>query len=157
MKFPGIFSQMFNIRARGPFIVSVIVFTCLFRYLDPASLLHFSLPHSRMAVKHLVLFQFKADATVAAVEEATSRMLGLKNGCIHPTSQKKYIKAITGGKDNSIEGINNGITHAFVVEFESVEDRDYYVNTDPSHQVFKALIADRVEKVIVVDFIEGVF
>lgn len=32
------------------------------------------------------------------------RMLGLKDGCIHPTTQKQYIKSLTGGKDNSIEG-----------------------------------------------------
>lgn len=32
-------------------------------------------------------------------------MLGLKDKCIHPTSQKPYIKSFTGGKDNSPEGL----------------------------------------------------
>lgn len=32
-------------------------------------------------------------------------MLGLKDSCVHPTSQKPYIKSASGGKDNSSEGI----------------------------------------------------
>lgn len=32
-------------------------------------------------------------------------MLGLKDSCLHPSSQKPYIKASSGGIDNSIEGI----------------------------------------------------
>jgi hypothetical protein len=31
-------------------------------------------------------------------------MLGLKDQCIHPTSQKQYIKSFSGGKNNSPEG-----------------------------------------------------
>ncbi|KAI0889180.1 stress responsive A/B barrel domain protein [Annulohypoxylon maeteangense] len=110
-----------------------------------------------MAVKHLVLFQFKASASAEVVKESSLRMLGLKEGCIHPTSKKQYIKSLTGGKDNSHEGAQHGITHAFVAEFESLEDRDYYVNTDPFHQKFKAFAGPFIEKVIVVDFSEGEF
>lgn len=32
-------------------------------------------------------------------------MLALKDQCLHPSSQKPYIKASSGGADNSIEGI----------------------------------------------------
>jgi hypothetical protein len=32
-------------------------------------------------------------------------MLGLKDNCLHPSSQKPYIKSSSGGIDNSIEGI----------------------------------------------------
>ncbi|KAI1208444.1 dabb-domain-containing protein [Annulohypoxylon truncatum] len=110
-----------------------------------------------MTVKHLVLFQFKANATAEAVKELSSRMLGLKDGCIHATSNKPYIKSLTGGKDNSPEGVQHGITHAFVAEFESLEDRDYYVNTDPFHAEFKTFAGPFIEKVIVVDYSEGEF
>lgn len=51
----------------------------------------------------------------------------------------------------------NGITHGFVVEFASAEDRDYYVMTDPAHQAFVTSIGDLVEKAIVVDFSDGVY
>ncbi|OTB20774.1 hypothetical protein K445DRAFT_92800 [Daldinia sp. EC12] len=110
-----------------------------------------------MPVKHLVLLQFKDGASAETVKDGTSRMLSLKEGCIHPTTRKQYIKALTGGKDISIEGAQNGITHAFVAEFESLEDRNYYVNQDPFHAEFKSYMVPRVEKFIVVDFAEGVF
>ena len=32
-------------------------------------------------------------------------MLALKDTCVHPNSQQKYIKSVAGGADNSPEGI----------------------------------------------------
>lgn len=32
-------------------------------------------------------------------------MLALEHTCLHPETQKPYLKSVTGGKDNSIEGI----------------------------------------------------
>jgi hypothetical protein len=99
-------------------------------------------------------------------------MLDLKESCIHPQSGKPYIKSLTGGKDNSIEGKQvcwtrpplrfsnakkDGIEYAFVVEFESTADRTYYVKTDPIHQAFKKITENVVEKVIVVDYTVGEF
>ncbi|KAK6452903.1 hypothetical protein FP744_10009154 [Trichoderma asperellum] len=52
---------------------------------------------------------------------------------------------------------NNGFTHAFVVEFASVEDRDYYVDQDPIHQAFKTNAGPTIEKVCVLDYTVGVF
>lgn len=51
----------------------------------------------------------------------------------------------------------NGITHAFIVEFETAEDRDYYVNKDPVHDEFKKLAGKVLEKVQVIDFTDGEF
>lgn len=105
-------------------------------------------------------------------------MLGLKDNCLHPSSQKPYIKASSGGIDNSIEGIQvskvfrinkylcndilltswkNGITHAFVVEFANKEDRDYYVQKDPVHQAFIKSLDGVIEKTQVIDFADRVF
>lgn len=53
--------------------------------------------------------------------------------------------------------MQNDLTHAFIVEFESVKDRDYYVNDDPVHGEFKSLAGEILEKVVVVDFTAGVF
>ncbi|KAK0726248.1 stress responsive A/B barrel domain-containing protein [Apiosordaria backusii] len=110
-----------------------------------------------MSVTHTVLFQIKADAEPKDVKAACDRFLALKDSCLHPTNNAPYIKSIKGGKDNSPEGLQNGITHGFVVEFSSVEDRDYYVSTDPSHQAFVQSIGNLVEKAIVVDFVDGVY
>ncbi|KAJ5782626.1 hypothetical protein N7457_004400 [Penicillium paradoxum] len=109
-----------------------------------------------MSITHLVLFQFKSDVAAEAIQAACGRMLDLKDNCLHPSSQKPYIKSASGGKDNSPEGIQNGITHAFVVEFASAEDRDYYVQSDPVHQGFIKSLDGLVEKAQVIDFTNGV-
>lgn len=108
-----------------------------------------------MSVTHTVLFQFKSDLPITEVKAACARFLALKNACIHPVHNENYILSLKGGKDHSPEGLQNGITHGFVVEFASVEDRDYYVTKDPTHTAFVKSIEDLVEKAIVVDFSNG--
>jgi Stress responsive A/B Barrel Domain. len=49
------------------------------------------------------------------------------------------------------------LTHAFVVQFENHNDRDYYVQHDPVHKAFKKEIEPIIEKVTVLDFINGEF
>ncbi|KAJ3544301.1 hypothetical protein NM208_g3130 [Fusarium decemcellulare] len=110
-----------------------------------------------MTITHTVLFQIKADAKPEDVKAACDRFLALKDNCIHPTTNAPYITSVKGGKDNSPEGLQGGITHGFVVEFNSAEDRDYYVKTDPAHQDFIKSIGGLVEKAIVVDFSNGVY
>ncbi|KAM4054880.1 stress responsive a/B barrel domain-containing protein [Hirsutella rhossiliensis] len=112
-----------------------------------------------MGVHHIVMFQFKADASPEAVKGACDEMVGLAKACVHPATTKPYIKSVTGGKDISIEGMQNGMTHAFVVEFQSVADRDFYVKEDAAHRAFveKYVAASGavVAKALVVDFAPG--
>ncbi|KAF5020121.1 hypothetical protein F66182_7853 [Fusarium sp. NRRL 66182] len=110
-----------------------------------------------MSITHTVLFQIKADADPSDVKQICQRFHTLKDQCIHPTTNAPYIVSLQGGKDNSPEGLQNGITHGFVITFNSAEDRDYYVNTDPAHQEFVGHIRGIVDKVIVVDFSDGVY
>ncbi|ORY12245.1 hypothetical protein BCR34DRAFT_306332 [Clohesyomyces aquaticus] len=44
-------------------------------------------------------------------------MLALQKTCVHASTQLSYIKSISGGKDSSIENLQAGLTHAFVVQF----------------------------------------
>ncbi|EOA92207.1 uncharacterized protein SETTUDRAFT_153173 [Exserohilum turcica Et28A] len=106
---------------------------------------------------HIVLFQFKQGTSALAIKEVTSRFFGLKKECRHPATLRPYIVSIAGGKDISTENLQNGISHAFVLQFHSVEDRDYYVNEDPAHKAFKEVAAAAVERATVVDFQNGVF
>ncbi|KAH7355592.1 stress responsive A/B barrel domain-containing protein [Pyrenochaeta sp. MPI-SDFR-AT-0127] len=106
---------------------------------------------------HIVLFQFKDGTSPFAIKEITSKFFGLKKACVHPSTRRPYILSISGGKDISIENLQNGISHAFVLQFLSNEDRDYYVNEDPVHQAFKEAAATVVEKALVVDYQDGVF
>ncbi|KAM7215195.1 dabb domain containing protein [Rhypophila decipiens] len=67
-------------------------------------------------------------------------------------TQQPYITSIKGGEDNSIEGLHGDVTHAFVVEFASAEDRLYYVHRDPAHKAFIQFVGGLINKLIVVDF-----
>ncbi|OIW26866.1 stress responsive A/B barrel domain protein [Coniochaeta ligniaria NRRL 30616] len=110
-----------------------------------------------MAIIHIVMFAFKPEATPAEVQDLCDRMLALKTNCVHPETKKTYIKSATGGKENSAEGLQNGITHVFVSEFENEEDVAYYTHKDPAHLAFVKSLGAVVSKVQVVDFAAGVF
>lgn len=51
----------------------------------------------------------------------------------------------------------NGVTHAFVVEFASEEDRDYYVKEDLAHRAFAQSLGGVVGNIVVTDFTTGVY
>jgi hypothetical protein len=78
-----------------------------------------------MSITHIVLFQFKSGLDAQVIKDVClpslvtvlccltqlkflkvcTRMLDLKDNCVHPSSQRPYIKASSGGIDNSPEGI----------------------------------------------------
>ena len=47
--------------------------------------------------------------------------------------------------------------HSFVLTFQSLADRDYYLDTDPAHQAFKAEVGTKLAGACVMDFEAGVF
>lgn len=51
----------------------------------------------------------------------------------------------------------NGISHAFVVEFASAAERDFYVEKDPVHLAFVRSLDGIIEKAQVIDYTPGVF
>ncbi|PYH76803.1 stress responsive A/B barrel domain protein [Aspergillus uvarum CBS 121591] len=109
------------------------------------------------SVTHIVQLQFRKDVDAATVQDAIQRMLNLKEKCIHPETGKPYIVSSTGGKECSIEGMQDGITHVFVVVFASVADRDYYAQKDQAHLDYGASLLPIVEKVLVVDFAQNIY
>ncbi|KAK3350294.1 hypothetical protein B0T25DRAFT_570858 [Lasiosphaeria hispida] len=109
-----------------------------------------------MAITHTVLFQFK-DTSPEDLKAMCERFASLKEGCRHPSTGREYIQSVKGGRDNSPEGLQEGLTHAFVLEFASVEHRDWYVKLDPVHAAFMKSIEGVVERAVVVDFVEGVY
>lgn len=58
--------------------------------------------------------------------------------------------------DGGLTSEQNGLTHGFVLEFESRADRDYFVKKDPVHQAFVKTLDGMVEKTVVLDFSGGV-
>ncbi|ROW07286.1 hypothetical protein VMCG_03953 [Cytospora schulzeri] len=110
-----------------------------------------------MAIIHVVMFAFEPLAPHEDIQSVCDRMLALKDNCIHPESKQPYVKTGIGGKDNSPEGKQNGITHIFVSEFENEQDREYYLNEDPAHLGFVKSLTGVVSKAQIVDFTPGVF
>ncbi|OCL09562.1 hypothetical protein AOQ84DRAFT_18479 [Glonium stellatum] len=110
-----------------------------------------------MGIVHIVLFEFKPTTTHQVVEDVCKRMLALREKCLHPSTQKPYLKSSAGGRDNSPEGHQGGFSHGFVVEFENNEDRKYYLEKDPEHLAFVKSLEGVVQNVRVVDFEPGKF
>ncbi|KAF2873110.1 hypothetical protein BDV95DRAFT_627877 [Massariosphaeria phaeospora] len=110
-----------------------------------------------MAIVHIVLFGWKSTTTPKQIDDACKRMLGLREKCMHPTTQTPYLKSSVGGKNNSPEGHAGALTHGFVVEFENDEDREYYLNKDPEHLAFVTFVKELVQEIKVLDFEPGKF
>ncbi|KAH7146391.1 stress responsive A/B barrel domain protein [Dactylonectria macrodidyma] len=108
-------------------------------------------------ITHIVLFKFKAEVSITQVQTVNDDMLTLKDRCLHPDTGKPYILSSKGGSDNSIENLQDGITHAFVVEFASAEDREYYVTKDLAHREFVSGLSAVLAKAQVIDFTPGTF
>ncbi|KAJ7720801.1 hypothetical protein B0H16DRAFT_1603935 [Mycena metata] len=108
-------------------------------------------------ITHIVMFAFEPLATPEEVQGVCDRLLALKDKCLDPQTNKPYLKAVSGGKNNSPEGLNGDFTHAFVIEFANEEDREYYLKKDPQHLGFVKGIAGIVSKAQVIDFVPGVF
>jgi hypothetical protein len=95
-------------------------------------------------LRHVVLFQFKKDATKEQVQEIVTAFAAMQ----------KKIDAIAGfewGTDVSVENLAQGFTHCFVVTFKDAKARDEYL-PHPVHEEFKKLAIPRIEKVLVVDY-----
>ncbi|KAL4996702.1 hypothetical protein BDV10DRAFT_186940 [Aspergillus recurvatus] len=109
-----------------------------------------------MSVTHVIVFCFKQGTSDEKMEEVCRDIAALKDKCIMPHTQKPYIKSFVGGKDHSPEGAQRGMTHGFVAQFESKEDRDYYVSKDPAHLEVGLRIAPVVDKFLCLDFTPGI-
>ncbi|GAA6003831.1 hypothetical protein JCM10207_006428 [Rhodosporidiobolus poonsookiae] len=105
-------------------------------------------------VTHIVCFKYKPTASDAERHLVASKILALQDQC--QIDGSTYL-TVTGGSNNSTEGLTKGFDHAFVFNFSSTKHRDYYCDDDPAHQAFKAFCKDFVEDVFVFDFAGGEF
>jgi len=62
-----------------------------------------------------------------------------------------YIVEFEWGLDVSVEGLNNGFTHIFILTFKSAKDRDAYL-VDNDHEIFKQWVFPLLDKVMVIDY-----
>ncbi len=95
-------------------------------------------------LRHIVLFKFNEKATDDIVKKIEQAFAGLKN-------KISVIHDFEWGINNSPEGLDNGLTHCFLVTFLTEKDRATYL-PHPDHQDFVKLITPYVEDVTVVDY-----
>ncbi len=95
-------------------------------------------------LRHVVLFGFAETATPEQVTEIVEAFKALP-------SQISEIKGFEWGTNNSPEGLNQGLTHAFTLTFHSEADREVYL-PHPAHKAFGELLGGKLEKVTVVDY-----
>ncbi|KAL7793548.1 stress responsive A/B barrel domain-containing protein [Trichoderma ceciliae] len=110
-----------------------------------------------MSINHVILLSFKPDTGAETIEKACSGFLALKDDCLHATTQAPYIKSLTGGINNSEEGLHHGFTHGFVLEFNSAEDREHYIKQDPVHRTLLESALPIIDKICVLDYTPGLF
>ncbi|GAA5827625.1 hypothetical protein JCM3770_006875 [Rhodotorula araucariae] len=105
-------------------------------------------------ITHVVSFRFNPASSSAERHLIASSFLALQDQCI--IDGNTYL-SVTGGRSNSSEGFEKGFDHTYVVTFDTVEQRDYYVEKDPAHTKFKELAKGHVVDLFVFDFEGGVF
>jgi hypothetical protein len=92
----------------------------------------------------MVLVKFKPGVSEAKAAEVME-MIG---------ALRAVIPGITGfewGRNNSPEGWNKGLTHAFLMTFESAKHRDVYL-PHPEHEKVKTAALQHVEDACILDF-----
>jgi Stress responsive A/B Barrel Domain len=103
-------------------------------------------PPPEKILRHVVLFKFKDGTTPEQVREIEQAFAGLKN------KMPELIRDFEYGTNNSPEGLNQGLTHCFIVTFATEKDRDAYL-PHPEHQAFVEKYAKPfVDKVTVFDY-----
>jgi hypothetical protein len=127
--------------------LGLLVASSLFFFSQPA----ISMPAPQTAsaqkstmLRHVVLFQFKETSTKEDIQKVVDGFRALK-------AKIPQIADFEYGVNNSPEGLNNGLTHCFLVTFKTEKDRDEYL-PHPAHKAFVDLLMPHLEKATVVDY-----
>ncbi|RAH74944.1 Dabb family protein [Aspergillus aculeatinus CBS 121060] len=91
-----------------------------------------------MAILHLVLFRFKPEVSRGRRQAVLQEFMALSQKC-KDESERPYIKSIRGGVECTAE-VSSDHSHVFIVEFDSLQDREFYKNVDPIHAEFASRI-----------------
>ncbi len=100
--------------------------------------------NQQAVLRHVVLFKFKDSSTEADVAKVEKAFADLP-------SKIEEIRDYEWGTNNSPEGLNQGLTHCFLLTFASEEDRDAYL-IHPDHKAFGSVLRPHLDKVTVIDY-----
>lgn len=107
-------------------------------------------------ITHIVLFKYRSDITWSDLEDHFKYFMSLKTRSLHPQTGSHLIKSLRAGKNTSWEPFSKGMTHAFILEFASQDDLDYYLTAEPVHMQFSRDAKPLIEDSLVVDIKDGV-
>lgn len=99
---------------------------------------------ARSVIRHIVMLKFNNDNTEAQTQEIVDAFGKLAD-------EIDLILDYEAGTNVSPEGLNQGLTHAFVVTFRNAKARDAYL-VHPVHKEFVKLLDGKIENVLVFDF-----
>lgn len=95
-------------------------------------------------LRHVVLFAFRPEAAPGEVERV----------CAHFARLPQEIDLVRGfewGTDVSPEGLQQGFTHCFLLDFAGESDRDAYL-AHPAHRAFVEAAQPVLAGALVVDY-----
>ncbi|MFK8058377.1 MAG: Dabb family protein [Saprospiraceae bacterium] len=95
-------------------------------------------------LRHAVYFAYNDDTTPAQIEEIETAFAKLP-------SQIDGIEGFEMGVNSSPEGINKGLTHAYLLTFHSDAARDAYL-PHPAHKAFGEIVGPHLKDVTVIDY-----
>jgi hypothetical protein len=95
-------------------------------------------------LRHVVLFKFKDTSSAEDIKKVEDAFRALP-------AKLPIIKSFEWGKNNSPENLNQGLTHCFLVTFDSEKDREAYL-PHPEHQAFVEILKPHLDKVTVIDY-----
>ena len=98
------------------------------------------------AVRHVVVFRYKPDASPEKIQQVTDAIMALKD-------KIPGILSMEHGVNNSPEKLNQGFTHVFLITFTNAAARDTYL-PHPAHKAFGTLLGSLgiLDAVFVVDY-----
>lgn len=95
-------------------------------------------------LRHAVYFAYTDDTTPEEIEIIETAFAKLP-------SQIDGIKGFEMGVNSSPEGLNKGLTHAYLLTFHSDAARDAYL-PHPAHKAFGDIVGPHLKDVLVVDY-----
>lgn len=95
-------------------------------------------------LRHVVMFGWKAATDTAYINKIVLAFRALPG-------KINLIRRFEWGVNNSPEGLNQGLTHCFLLTFSSEADRDAYI-IHPAHKAFVALLNPAPDHVTVLDY-----
>ena len=101
-------------------------------------------------IKHIVLLELAEHVKPNEIDFFMTKLSLLK------TTSIPQIKSISHGKSCSIEAMERGYNYAFIIEFETTHDRDFYIQHEDHKKIANEnilpLLKKGVNSVLVFDF-----